>query len=84
MVIFPSSKGCLNASKLALLNSEFEKNPASMKVVEQYEIPVKKEIVLNVKVLFSKETMEYNIIEWKLINKHTLEQGDTYLDLPEF
>lgn len=70
--------------KLALLNAEFEKNPASMKVVEQYEIPVKKEIVLSVKVLFSKEAMEYNIIEWKLINKHTLEERDTYLDLPEF
>lgn len=85
---------------LAKLAGEFKQNPEGMEKFVginklsiskqfdetnvEYYIPVKKEMLLKVIVKFSKETPEYDVMQWKLVNTHVIEDNGSFLELPSF
>lgn len=50
----------------------------------KYKALIKKDIVLSVVVEFHKNSSNYRILEWKMINNKLIEENDSVLDLPEF
>lgn len=50
----------------------------------KYKVLIKKDIVLSVVVEFPKNSSNYRILEWKMINNKLIEENDSVLDLPEF
>jgi len=85
---------------LAKLSAEFKQNPEGIEKFVginklsiskglnetnvEYYIPVKKEMVLKVVLKFSKETSEYTVLAWKLVNTHVIDDNASFLELPEF
>lgn len=50
----------------------------------KYKVLIKKDIVLSVVVEFPKNSSNYRVLEWKIINNKLIEDNNNVLDLPEF
>ena len=73
-------KGIENADNWKENNMVF--TPKDGEIEVSYEVPIREEFILQVKVRFLNDGKKFEVLCWKQVNTHIFEDTVNYLDLP--